>query len=52
MEEIKNEQSADAIKLDEKVVTAEDLEKARADKSVRIVETAPGNYKTVRKLKG
>ena len=40
------------IKLDEKEVTPQELEQAKSDGSVRIVETAPGVYKTVKKLKG
>jgi len=40
------------IKLDEKVVTQEELDKRMQDKSVRVTETSPDNYKTLQHLKG
>lgn len=40
------------IKLDEKVVTQEELDKKMQDKSVRVTETSPDNYKTLQHLKG
>jgi hypothetical protein len=40
------------IKLDEKVVTQEELDKRMQDKSVRVTETSPDTYKTLQHLKG
>lgn len=40
------------IKLDKKVVTQEELDKRMQDKSVRVTETSPDNYKTLQHLKG
>ena len=40
------------IKLDEQVVTQEELDKRMQDKSVRVTETSPDNYKTLQRLKG
>lgn len=40
------------IKLDEQVVTQEELDKRMQDKSVRVTETSPDNYKTLQHLKG
>lgn len=40
------------IKLDEKVVTQEELDKKMQDKSIRVTETSPDNYKTLQHLKG
>lgn len=40
------------IKLDEQVVTQEELDKRMQDKSVRVTETSPDNYKTLQRLRG
>lgn len=40
------------IKLDEQVVTQEELDKKMQDKSVRVTETSPDNYKTLQRLRG
>lgn len=40
------------LKLDERNVTQEELEERRQDKSTRIIETNPGNFKTLHKLNG
>lgn len=40
------------IKLDEQVVTQEELDKRMQDKSVRVAETSPDNYKTLQRLRG
>lgn len=40
------------IKLDEQVITQEELDKRMQDKSVRITETSPDNYKTLQRLRG
>ena len=39
------------IKLDEQVVTQEELDKRMQDKSVRVTETSPDNYKTLQRLR-
>lgn len=40
------------IKLDEQVVTQEELDKKMQDKSIRVTETSPDNYKTLQHLRG
>ena len=40
------------IKLDEQVITQEELDKRMQDKSVRVTETSPDNYKTLQRLRG
>lgn len=40
------------IKLDEQVITQEELDKKMQDKSVRVTETSPDNYKTLQRLRG
>lgn len=40
------------IKLDEQVVTQEELDKKMQDKSIRVAETSPDNYKTLQRLRG
>lgn len=40
------------IKLDEQVVTQEELDKKMQDKSIRVTETSPDNYKTLQRLRG
>jgi len=40
------------IKLDEQIVSREDLEKAKEDPGKRIIEKAPGEYKTLQHLRG
>ena len=40
------------IRLDEQIVTQEELDKRMQDKSVRVAETSPDNYKTLQRLRG
>ncbi len=40
------------IRLDEQIVTQEELDKRMQDKSVRVTETSPDNYKTLQRLRG
>ena len=48
-----SDQTSDrVIKLDEQVVTQEELDKRMQDKSVRVTETSPDNYKTLQRLRG
>jgi hypothetical protein len=46
------EESSGQIKLDEKVVDRSEIERKQEDQSIRVVETTPGNYKTLQKLHG
>lgn len=56
LREITNEQVSTAandctIKLDEQVVSEEELAKRKEDKSVRIVEVSKNNFKTLKHLR-
>jgi len=42
----------DQVKLDEKLVDRSEVEKKQEDQSVRVVETTPGNFKTLTRLRG
>lgn len=50
--DIPDQTSDRVIKLDEQVVTQEELDKRMQDKSVRVTETSPDNYKTLQRLRG
>lgn len=41
-----------SVKLDEQVVSPEELERRQQDKSVRIVEVGENSFKTLKHLKG
>jgi hypothetical protein len=45
-------QTDTSITLDERTITQDELDKKRQDKSTRIIETNPGNFKTLHKLNG
>jgi hypothetical protein len=40
------------VKLDEKLVDKTEIEKKQEDQSVRVIETKPGEYKTLQRLRG
>lgn len=46
------QQDSNLVKLDEQTVTREQVEKARENQGVRIIEKNPGEFKTLQKLQG
>jgi hypothetical protein len=40
------------VKLDEKLVDRNEVERKQEDQSVRIIETKPGEFKTLHRLQG
>lgn len=50
-EQMPQNTSERVIKLDERIVTQEELEKRMQDRSVRVAETSPDNYKTLQHLR-
>jgi ferredoxin len=49
-----NNKSCDTckVKLDENLVDRSEIEKKQEDRSVRIIETNPNEFKTLHKLRG
>jgi len=47
-----NTENSTQVKLDEKIVSRDEVEKAKENQAVRIVEKSPGEFKTLQKLKG
>lgn len=45
------ENKNDIIKLDEQIISSEDLLKKQNDKSIRIIEISKNNYKTLKHLR-